>query len=65
MTCSFFVNNMKKVDAIEGTVELDFQLYAQWVDPALAGAGQERPLNRRGTAAPTTTARCVGTRSSR
>ena len=37
VTCSFFVNNMKKVDAIEGTVELDFQLYAQWVDPALAG----------------------------
>ena len=47
VTCSFFVNNMKKVDAIEGTVELDFQLYAQWVDPALAGVPvEERPPYR-------------------
>ena len=38
---------MKKVDAIEGTVELDFQLYAQWVDPALAGVPvEERPPYR-------------------
>lgn len=47
VTCSFFVNNLKKVDAIESTVELDFQLYAQWVDPALAGVPvEERPPYR-------------------
>ena len=44
VTCSFYVNNVKKVDAIEGVVELDFQLYLSWDDPALAGVPvAERP----------------------
>jgi hypothetical protein len=29
VTVSFFVNCIKSVDAIEGTVELDFQLYVR------------------------------------
>jgi hypothetical protein len=37
VTVSFFVNNIKKIDVIEGTVELDFQLYLSWCDPALKG----------------------------
>ena len=44
VTVSFFVNNIKKIDVIEGTVEIDFQLYLSWVDPALAGiAVADRP----------------------
>ena len=37
VTCSFFVNAVKALDAIEGTVEVDFQLYLSWVDEALIG----------------------------
>ena len=37
ITVSFFVNALKAVDAITGTVELDFQLYASWVDKDLIG----------------------------
>ena len=36
VTVSFFVNAVKSLDAIEGTVEVDFQLYLSWVDPSLA-----------------------------
>ena len=35
---------MKKVDAIEGLVECDFQLYLSWVDPKLIGVElKDRP----------------------
>jgi hypothetical protein len=37
VTCSFFINAVKKINVIEGLVELDFILYLSWVDPALAG----------------------------
>ena len=44
VTVSFFVNNVKKVDAIEGIVELDFQMYLSWTDPKLAGVPvEDRP----------------------
>ena len=44
VTVSFFVNNIKKIDVIEGTVELDFQMYLSWTDPALVGvAVDDRP----------------------
>ena len=44
ITVSFFVNALKAVDAITGTVELDFQLYASWVDKDLIGVSvDERP----------------------
>jgi hypothetical protein len=44
VTVSFFVNNIKKIDVIEGTVEFDFQLYLSWTDPKLAGiAVKDRP----------------------
>jgi hypothetical protein len=44
VTVSFFVNALKEVDAIAGTVDLDFILYVSWVDPALAGVPvDERP----------------------
>ena len=41
---SFYMNNLKKVDPLEGIVEVDFQLYLTWVDPTLAGCPvDERP----------------------
>ena len=43
VTTSFFVNNMKKVDAIEGLVEVDFQLYLSWIDPKLVGVEVKVP----------------------
>ena len=42
--CELFVNNIKKIDVIEGTMELDFQMYLSWTDPALVGvAVDDRP----------------------
>jgi len=44
ITVSFFVNALKAVDAIGGTVELDFQMYASWIDESLIGVPvEERP----------------------
>ena len=44
VTVSFFVNCLKVVDAIAGTVELDFQLYSSWIDPKLVGIPvEDRP----------------------
>lgn len=44
VTVSFFMNTMKKIDAIEGVVEVDFILYATWCDPDLVGvAVEDRP----------------------
>jgi hypothetical protein len=44
VTVGFSVNAIKKVDAIEGTVEVDFILYVQWIDPSLVGvAVEDRP----------------------
>lgn len=41
VTISFFVNCLKSVDAIDGTVEIDFQMYASWIDPAIIGVPVE------------------------
>ena len=46
VTVSFFVNAVKSLDAIEGTVEVDFQLYLSWIDPALAGIAVVRARAR-------------------
>ena len=44
ITVSFFVNALKDIDAINGTVELDFILYCSWIDPDLKGISvEDRP----------------------
>ena len=44
VTVGFAVNSLKKIDAIEGVVDLDFILYVSWKDPALVGIPvSERP----------------------
>lgn len=39
---SFIVNNVKAVDAINGCVNLDFQMYLTWDDPSLVGVPVEK-----------------------
>ena len=48
VTVSFFINNIKKIDVIEGTVELDFIMYLSWCDPLLRGipVGDRPPYER-------------------
>ena len=44
VTVSFYIVNVKDVDAIEGVIDIDFQLYLSWTDPELAGVPvAERP----------------------